>query len=61
MPSFHTRKRRSSTPIVLRSPARPSKCKQWAEESMIAAIIVVKSGVPVKRAAEEHGVPSNTT
>ena len=27
---------------------------------MIAAISVVKSGVPVKRAAEEHGVPRTT-
>ena len=27
---------------------------------MIAAISAVKSGVPVKRAAEEHGVPRTT-
>ena len=58
--SFRTRRRRLSAPAVLRSPTRPSKCKQWGEESMIAAISAVKSGVPVKRAAEEHGVPRTT-
>ena len=58
--SFRTRKRSSSAPAVLRSPARPSKRKRWGEELMIAAISAVKSGVPVKRAAEEHGVPRTT-
>ena len=38
MPGFLTRKRRSPAPTVLRSPARPSKRKQWGEESMVAAM-----------------------
>ena len=36
------------------------KRKQWSEESMLAAMVAVRSGTSVKRAAIEHGVPRTT-
>ena len=37
-----------------------SKEKQWSNESMLAALEVVKSGTPVLQAARENGVPRQT-
>ena len=48
-----------SAPAILHSP-RHGKHKQWAQESMLAALEAVRAGCSVKRAALEHGVPRTT-
>jgi hypothetical protein len=58
--SFRSRKRSLSAPAVLLTSSGPTKRKQWAEDAMAAAISAVKSGVTVKRAADDHGVPVST-
>ena len=43
------------------SPAKVKvKRKQWSEESMLAAMMAVRDGTPIYRAAKLHGVPRST-
>ena len=53
--------RSSSAPAILcRTNNSPRKRKRWTDEQMVAAITAVKNGMLIKRAAEEHGVPTTT-
>ena len=50
-------KRASSCPVALnRKTSRPSRRKQWTNESMLAALQAVKDGEGVNRAAILHGI-----
>ena len=57
---YRARKRSVSAPAAITLSRRPSKRKQWSDEDMVTAIKAVKSGMGVKRAAEQHGVPLTT-
>ncbi len=39
---------------------RPAKLRSWSNESMLKAMIAVKNGMGVNRAALEHDVPRTT-
>ena len=52
--------RSKSAPPKFGKPKHTGKRKQWTEESMIAAMEAVKSGISVSRAALEHNVPRTT-
>ena len=57
---YGARKRSVSAPAAITLSRKPSKRKQWSDEEMVAAIKAVESGMGVKRAAEQHGVPLTT-
>ena len=57
---YGARKRSLSAPAAITLSRRPNKRKQWSDEEMVAAVRAVKSGMGVKRAAEQHGVPLTT-
>ena len=51
------RKRSHSAPATLCRPSsRPSKRKQWTEESMTAALKAIEDGSSVSRASRDFGV-----
>ena len=55
------RKRSHSAPATLCRPSsRPSKRKQWTEESMTAALKAIEDGSSVSRASRDFGVPRST-
>ena len=54
------RLRSKSAPPKLGQPKHTCKRKQWTEESMIAVMEAVKSGISVSKAALEHNVPRTT-
>ena len=54
------RPRSKSAPAVLQSPKRPTKRKQWSDETMAAALEAVKGGQTILRAAQTYGVPRST-
>lgn len=50
--------KKSGRPRSHLSPAKVKvKRKQWSEDSMLAAIMSVREGTPLLRAAKLHGVP----
>ena len=57
---YGARKRSLSAPAAITLSRRPNKRKQWSDEEMVAAVRAVKSGMGVKRAAEQHGVHLTT-
>ena len=53
--------RHASAPADLcQTSNRPSKCKCWTNEQMQAALSACSNGMPVKKAAAEHGGPTTT-
>ena len=59
--SLSVRKRSHSAPATLCRPSsRPSKRKQWTEESMTAALKAIEDGSSVSRASRDFGVPRST-
>lgn len=57
MPRRRPKRLRSKPAPAVLCASRSGKRKQWTSESMLAALGAIKRGVPVKRAALEHGVP----
>ena len=53
------RLRSKSAPAVLQT-LKVTKRKQWSNDAMVAALEAVKNGIPIKRAALDHGVPRST-
>ena len=56
------KKRSQSAPaIIVRSPVKKNKRKQWTNERMVAAMEAVETGKSgINRAAVDHGVPKTT-
>ena len=59
--SIERRRSKSAPAIIVRSPVKKSKRKQWTNEQMIAAMEAVETGENgINRAAVDHGVPKTT-
>ena len=59
--SIEKRRSKSAPAIIVRSPVKKSKRKQWTNEQMIAAMEAVETGESgINRAAVDHGVPKTT-